>query len=140
MKTIADLIDHARARSGIATDSAMGVRLGKSKQTMSQWRSGVRNPEDDDVVRLCRIAGEEPAEWLLIAQVARTTGAAHDAWLALARKFGAAASVALMVCVLSLVALPASAHGGGSVVGFGLPEQAVVIGIMRSSGSGCGRG
>lgn len=109
MHTLAELIDLARMHAGIDSDSALGVRLGKSRQTMSQWRSGLRVPEDDDVVRLAKLAGTESIGWLVIAQAARTSGPAHEVWVALAKKLGTAAAIAMLTFALALP-IPANAN------------------------------
>lgn len=99
VETIADLLDQAKTRAQIGTDSALGTRLGKSRQTVSQWRSGVRIPEDDDVIRLAHLAAIDAGACLVLAQAARSRGEVARAWTALAKKLGLAAAV--MLCVVA---------------------------------------
>lgn len=128
MHAIANLLDRARKHSGIGSDSALAERLGRSRQALSHWRVGYKVPEDDQVMALARLAGEDQGPWLLLAQAARTTGAAHEAWVALARRLGAAASITLM---LFAVSLPSPARSR-SALSIAEPEQAHALHIMRN--------
>lgn len=94
MATIAELIELARSTSG-ANQAEIASRLGRSRQTITNWKSGERVPEDDAVIALARLAGEDPDGWLAIAQAARTEGTPRKHWEAIARRLGIAASVAL---------------------------------------------
>ena len=97
MGNVALLLDKARARRSIASDNALGAQMGKSRQTISQWRSGVTHPTDDDVLRLCAMAGEDCAEWLVRVAADRATSAqVAKAWATLAKRLGAAASLAVV--------------------------------------------
>ena len=95
---IRDLIDKARTATG-ANYTEIAQRLGRSKQLVSNWRSGAKVPEDDDVMALARMAGERPDSWLAIAQAARSHGAARSRWEAIAKQLGAAAVVVLAVAL-----------------------------------------
>ena len=97
MQTIADLIDAAKARTG-ANYTELGTRLDRSKQLITNWRSGAKVPTDGDVMALARMAGQDVDKWLAIAQAARTEGEAKTRWEQIARKLGAAA--AMVLCAL----------------------------------------
>lgn len=97
MNAVAQLMDLAKARKGIETDMALAERLGRSRQTTSHWRNGVKCPEDDQVMELAKLAAEDPAPWLVAVQAQRSTGSAAATWAALARKLGAAAAVLLYI-------------------------------------------
>lgn len=81
---VAELLDAARNVAGIATDMALAERLSKSRQLVSQWRLGERVPEDDDVLRLCKLAGVDPGEWLIRMAALRSHGPAARIWRDLA--------------------------------------------------------
>ena len=97
METIADLIEAARKRTG-ATYTDISERLDRSKQLITNWKSGKKVPTDGDVLALARMAGENADKWLAIAQAARTEGEARTRWEQIAQKLGAVA-MALVVGV-----------------------------------------
>lgn len=97
MDTIADLIEAARKRTG-ATYTDISERLDRSKQLITNWKSGKKVPTDGDVLALARMAGENADKWLAIAQAARTEGEAKTRWEQIARKLSAAA-IALAIGV-----------------------------------------
>lgn len=101
MAIVATLLDKARDRRGIPTDMALGERLGKSRQVISQWRSGDKYPDEDMIVRLAELAGDQPAQWLVAIKAVRSDGAAGKAWAELAKRLGAVAAV-LLVAALPL--------------------------------------
>lgn len=108
MQTIADLIDAAKARTG-ANYTELGTRLDRSKQLITNWRSGAKVPTDGDVMALARMAGQDVDKWLAIAQAARTEGEAKTRWEKIARKLGAAA--AMVLCALGISgAMPGKAY------------------------------
>lgn len=99
MATIADLIDRARQNSGV-NQAEIAARLHRSRQTVTNWKSGERVPEDDEVIALAKMADEDPDGWLAVAQAARTDGIPRKHWQAIARRLGVAAAVALCAVVV----------------------------------------
>lgn len=95
---IRDLIDKARDETG-ANYTEIAARLNRSKQLVSNWRSGAKVPEDADIIALARMAKDRPEPWLATAQAARTHGEARDRWEAIAKHLGAAAAVVLAVAL-----------------------------------------
>src|SRR5690606_30683627 len=85
----------------------IGERLDRSKQLITNWRSGKKVPTDGDVMALARMAGENADKWLAIAQAARTEGDAKARWQAIARRLSATAA---LLAVGFLGALPAPVH------------------------------
>lgn len=100
MGAISQLMDLARDH-GYATDVALAERLGRSKQIASQWRAGTKYPEDETVLEMARIAGQDPGVWLLRIQAERASGAAGRAWAALAKRLGAAAALGFLAMGLT---------------------------------------
>lgn len=95
MSIVATLMDKARTRRGIPTDMALGERLGRSRQVVSQWRSGDKYPDEDVIVQLAELAGDDPAQWLIAIKAVRTEGPAGKVWAALAKRLGTVAAIVL---------------------------------------------
>ena len=111
MQTIADLIEAARLRTG-ANYTDISERLDRSKQLVTNWRSGTKVPTDGDVLALARMAGENADKWLAIAQAARVEGEAKTRWEGIARRLAATATL-LAVVVLGGIHTPAQADSSG---------------------------
>lgn len=116
METIADLIDAAKARTG-ANYTDIGERLDRSKQLITNWRSGVKVPTDGDVMALARMAGEDVDKWLAIAQAARTEGEAKARWQSIARRLAATATLLAVAFVGGLPQPVQAAYGHAAEVG-----------------------
>lgn len=57
---IANLLDAAKARLSVKTDSALADRIGVSGNAIFQYRKGFSLPSADVIVLLCQIVGENP--------------------------------------------------------------------------------
>lgn len=95
MAVVATLMDKARQKRGIPSDNALAGALGRSRQVVSQWRSGDAYPDEELIVALAEMAGDNPAEWLVAVKAVRSDGKAGKVWAALAKRLGAAAAVVL---------------------------------------------
>ncbi len=104
MAAISELLDKARDKRSHPTDMALAASLNVSRSIVSEWRKGTKHPSDDHVCALARIAGEPAGTWLLVVQAARSTGAAQQAWVALARQLGAAAAIGIVFLATPLLA------------------------------------
>lgn len=71
MHTIAQLIDAARAGSGIPSDNQLAPALGVSRAAVSQWRSGTNVPKDEYALRLAHLA-KLPEDYVLMCVHAET--------------------------------------------------------------------
>ena len=109
MSIVATLLDKARTRRGIPTDMALAERLGRSRAVVSEWRAGKSYPDEDLIVALAELAGDDAGEWLLAIKAVRTEGKAGKVWAALAKRL--AATAALVLCAIGLSgALPGKAY------------------------------
>lgn len=106
MDTIADLIDAAQARTGASSIDIAG-RLDRSKQLVSNWKSGAKVPTDGDVMALARMAGQDADRWLAVAQAARTEGEAKARWQHIAQRLAGTAATLLVAIAF---AFPGGAH------------------------------
>jgi hypothetical protein len=122
MDTIADLIEAAKLRTG-ASYTEIGDRLDRSKQLVTNWKSGNKVPTDGDVMALARMAGEDMDKWLAIAQAARSEGDAKARWQQIAKRLAATATL------LAVVVFPAlSERAQAAERAFDAPA----VGIMRN--------
>jgi transcriptional regulator with XRE-family HTH domain len=109
MSIVATLLDKARARRGIPTDMALAERLGRSRAVVSEWRAGKSYPDEDLIVALAELAGDDAGEWLLAIKAIRTDGKAGKVWAALAKRL--AATAAMLLCAVGFSgAMPGKAH------------------------------
>lgn len=102
MSIVATLIDKARARSGITSDNALAARFDLHRQSISKWRTGDAYPDEENIVELATMAGDDPAEWLVAIKAVRTEGAAGKVWSQLAKKLAASAIAILLVAGFSI--------------------------------------
>lgn len=109
MAVVAALMDKARARRGITSDNALGIALGRSRQVVSQWRAGDAYPDEELIVALAEMAGDDAAEWLVAVKAVRGEGKAGKVWAALAKRL--ATTAALVLCAVGFSgALPGKAY------------------------------
>ena len=66
MTTTIELFDAAKLASGCATDYQFGKRYSIKQSTMSNWRTGNRNLDDDHAALFARILGRDEGELLAI--------------------------------------------------------------------------
>jgi hypothetical protein len=57
MHTLADLIDAARAHSGIPSDRKLALALEVAPQQISQWRHGTHVPKGEHAIPLAKLSG-----------------------------------------------------------------------------------
>ncbi len=122
METIADLIEAAKLRTG-ASYTEIGDRLDRSKQLVTNWKSGNKVPTDGDVMALARMAGEDLDKWLAIAQAARSEGDAKARWQQIAKRL---ATTATLLAVVVFPALSERAHAAQPA------SEQPTVGIMRN--------
>lgn len=122
MSIVATLLDKARTRRGIPTDMALAERLGRSRAVVSEWRAGKSYPDEDLIVALAELAGDDPGEWLLAIKAVRTDGKAGKIWAALAKRLGTAAAVVMLGVMLAL-----PLHANASQPGMSEPGKVCIM-------------
>lgn len=117
MSIVSTLIDKARQRAGIASDSALAAQFGVHRQAVSKWRNGDAYPDEEHIAEMAVMAGDDPVQWLVAIKAIRAEGKAGKAWAALAKRLATAAMVVLLA------------------VGFTLPHraQAAVTGLDKAT-------
>ena len=58
--SISELLDRVKAQIGAKNDAELSRRLGHKQGVISQWRSGKKEPDDDAMADLYRLAGIDP--------------------------------------------------------------------------------
>lgn len=134
MSIVATLIDKARQRAGIASDSALAAQFGVHRQAVSKWRNGDAYPDEEHIAEMAIMAGDDPVQWLVAVKAVRADGKAGKAWAALAQRLAAVAmTLAIGVGLASPANVQAAESKGFSSTAYTLCEM-----ISRSAGSGSG--
>jgi ribosome-binding protein aMBF1 (putative translation factor) len=69
--TIGDYIDAARKRQGLRSDSALSLKMKRSQQAISSWRTGKSHPSDAEMQQLAQLAGADESQALVLLNVWR---------------------------------------------------------------------
>ncbi|WP_425602036.1 DUF3693 domain-containing protein [Stenotrophomonas maltophilia] len=102
MSIVSTLIDKARQRAGIASDSALAAQFGVHRQAVSKWRNGDAYPDEEHIAEMAVMAGDDPVQWLVAIKAIRAEGKAGKAWAALAKRLATAAVVVLLAVGFTL--------------------------------------
>ena len=131
MKTVADLIDAARKALGVTSDAEFARKLGVSRGTIANWKSGYSLPDTVMCATLAGLTGEPLAKVLGIVGEARAVSREEKAvW----RKLAATAAL-LAVGVLGGALQPAQAatRGFSQLPDCALCENLVLLPVLRRS-------
>lgn len=113
MFDVHDLLDRAKAASGVSSDYALAVKvMGYAKaSTVTNWRSGRSLPDDDAILKLCGLTGDDPA---VVAATIRAERAQSDEAAALWRQIAErlASPATAKIAVLFAAVLVAQFFGG----------------------------
>jgi len=121
---VLELLDLAKSRGHLDTDSALAARLGVTKQAVSNWRHGTKTPDPVACEKLAEISGIPLHRVLGIVGEARAISTAEKrVW----RKLAAAMFVSL------LVAFPAQARANFPTNGHdeGAAERCIMRKVRR---------
>jgi transcriptional regulator with XRE-family HTH domain len=140
MQTVADLIDAARKALSVSSDAEFARRLGVSRGTISNWKSGYSLPDTVMCATLAGLTGLPLARVLGIVGEARAVSREEKAvWRKLA-------ATAMALCLAVGFALPHKAHAAAT----GFDKAAVYTlcemtylpwsGSSALHGNGCGSG
>ncbi len=76
MEPIRELIERAKAASHLPSSYAVAKAVGlegSQISTIYDWKSGRRNPTQEQVVMLAELAGEPVGKWLALIEAERAT-------------------------------------------------------------------
>ena len=90
-------MNRARAHSGIPSDGKLSIALGLHRVATNGWRTRRAWPDDNHMVRLCELAGVDPAQGLLDLARWRAKGKSADVWASI--RMAMVASLALVFCI-----------------------------------------
>lgn len=112
MNTMSELLDKMRERCSLASDNALGRRIGVSRQAIYQWRTGSKYPNEDMIAQIARNAGVDPGEWLVRVQVERSSGDTRRGYMSILERIGAtmAAIVLFLTPITNAEALSSMAR------------------------------
>lgn len=99
---ISDLIDQAKARSGIPSDLHFAKHLNVSQGAIWQWKNGKSLPTVENAHRLAEIAGVDPAEVVLEILMKNAEGDSLKATLSRFKRALAAAAGVLPALLVSV--------------------------------------
>jgi hypothetical protein len=85
MTTTIELLDAAKQAAGCETDYQFGKKYSIAQSTLSNWRTGNRNLDDDHAAMFARILHRDEGEMLALCAAIRTKDAGNRArWLRVA--------------------------------------------------------
>jgi len=111
MKTT-QYLDAIKKRYSLPSDYALAKFTGWSKQAVSQYRTAQRHLSDDHAIQAAKLLKRDPAEVIAHIHAERTKKPEErKVWLRIARQFGRAAAVFLLVGQSVMTHSPAQASG-----------------------------
>ena len=121
------LLDLWKASKGIESDHAAWQALRLSGQSaVSNWRHGRSHAAPSLVSRMASEAGADPGYWLALIEADRARSEDDKkAWRTLARRFGAAAAIALCAVAAPLISADSAAYAKP------LPSNAYYVKALR---------
>lgn len=106
-----ELLDRWKKARGLESDYAAAQALGITRGSPSNWRHGRSHAAAATVTRMANDLGEDAGAWLALIESQRAaTGEDRKAWAELARRLGAAATVAAVALFAAPLATVRAGH------------------------------
>lgn len=108
MFSVPDLLDRAKKGAGVDTDYALAKLLGHKRQAnVSNWRLEKVAPDENAIMALCKLSGDDPYEVAIMIQAGRAANdEAAGLWLGLhARLQGGFVEFGLLGVLVALCTL-----------------------------------
>ncbi|CAM4115769.1 hypothetical protein CR156_08710 [Stenotrophomonas lactitubi] len=140
MSIVSTLIDKARQRAGIASDSALATQFGVHRQAVSKWRNGDAYPDEEHIAEMAIMAGDDPVQWLVAIKAVRADGKAGKAWAALAQRLAITAMALCLAVGFSLPHKAQAAMPAGFDVAPSIHYAQYCIGLLQPSSAPLGNG
>jgi|SRR3989344_2755004 len=99
MKTIAEILDYVKEKTGIKNDYNLSLKIGLSAMAIFEFRNNKSIPSDETCIKLAGLTGEDPKKIILIAHAARAKSPeAKKAWNGILKK---AIGIGIIVLLLT---------------------------------------
>jgi hypothetical protein len=89
-------LNAAKDHAGIPSDGKLALALGLAREAVSPWRLRRNWPDEDNMIRLCELAGVDPVQGLLDLARWRAKGKSADVWASI--RMAMVASLAIAFC------------------------------------------
>lgn len=110
MKSIAKLLDKAKAKHNLPSDYKLALFMGISHVSLISYRAGKTLPDSRVVSKLCELTGDDPALLAVEIEAARAkTPEARNLWLGIAHRLQMGFASVSMMAVLAIVLIAGSA-------------------------------
>lgn len=76
----ANLLALVMRKQNLTSYRQVGITMGVHWGNVSNWASEKTVPTDQHIVELCRLAGEDPAEWIVSIRFNQAHPQARTAW------------------------------------------------------------
>lgn len=76
----ANLLALVMRKRNLPSYRQIGLEMGVSGGTVANWARDFSIPTDQHIVELCRLAGEDPAEWIVSIRFNQAHPQARTAW------------------------------------------------------------
>jgi hypothetical protein len=63
-----DLVEEVKKNANIQSDNALGIAIGKTRSTVSNWKLGISKPDGETVLKLITLGNIEPKKALQLIQ------------------------------------------------------------------------
>lgn len=130
MFDVDDFINRAKAAAGVETDYALAVKvLGyKKPSAIYNWRAGLSMPDDNAVLKLCALTGDDPEDVAVRLQSMRAANDdTADLWRRIAERLKQSGSASVAFVVVALSVLYSGAFHLGDAVAATLPGYAYYV-------------
>jgi transcriptional regulator with XRE-family HTH domain len=91
MRNVALLLDKAKNSVSPANYSVLAARIGVSRQSVWQWKTGDAPLPDERIAQIARIAHLDPGEWLVAIHAEQSSGEARKGLQSVLKRLGVAA-------------------------------------------------
>jgi len=76
----ANLLALVMRKQNLTSYRQIGTEMGVSGRNVAGWARDAFSPTDQHIVELCRLAGEDPAEWIVSIRFNNASPQARTAW------------------------------------------------------------
>lgn len=76
----ANLLALVMRKQNLNSYRQIGSKIGVTGKNVANWANDVFAPNDKNIVELCRLAGEDPAEWIVSIRFNQASPEARTAW------------------------------------------------------------